>query len=86
MIKKVIHHVDYKNVREIMKITRDKAETFPFNVNVTYIPQLLALEDTIRYIFDRNSCLLPAYFIANEFMKPSLHHWVSFYIWETVKL
>uniref|UniRef100_A0A1I8MQB3 Mediator of RNA polymerase II transcription subunit 23 n=1 Tax=Musca domestica TaxID=7370 RepID=A0A1I8MQB3_MUSDO len=75
LIKKVIHHVDYKNVREIMKITRDKAETFPFNVNVTYIPQLLALEDTIRYIFDRNSCLLPAYFIANEFMKPSLHHW-----------
>lgn len=61
-----------------MKSCRDKAQTFPLNVNVTYLPQLLALEDTIRYIFDRNNCLLPAYFIANEFMKPFPYHWVRF--------
>ncbi|XP_061399738.1 mediator of RNA polymerase II transcription subunit 23 [Musca vetustissima] len=74
-IKKVINHVDYKGVREIMKYCREKAETFPLNVNVTYLPQLLVLEETIRYISDRNNCLLPAYFIANEFMKPFPYHW-----------
>ncbi|XP_075165990.1 mediator complex subunit 23 [Haematobia irritans] len=75
LIKKVIDHVDYKGVREIMKSCRDKAQTFPLNVNVTYLPQLLALEETISYIFDRENCLLPAYFIANEFMKPFPYHW-----------
>lgn len=75
LIKKVISHVDYKGVREIMKACREKAQWFPLNVNVTYLPQLLAVEEIIRFIFDRNNCLLPAYFIANEIMRPFPYHW-----------
>ncbi|KAH8305992.1 hypothetical protein KR018_009354 [Drosophila ironensis] len=75
LIKRVIMQVDYKGVREIMKVCRDKAQWFPLNVNVSYMPQLLAIEDILRYIFDRNNCLLPAYFIANEIMRPFPYHW-----------
>lgn len=75
LIKRVIVQVDYKGVREIMKVCRDKAQWFPLNVNVTYMPQLLAVEDILRFIFDRNNCLLPAYFIANEIMRPFPYHW-----------
>lgn len=76
LIKKIIVQVDYKGVREIMKICRDKTVTFPLNVNVSCLPQLLILEETIKFIFDRNNCLLPAYFIANEIMRPFPYHWV----------
>ncbi|XP_037947513.1 mediator of RNA polymerase II transcription subunit 23-like [Teleopsis dalmanni] len=75
LIKKVITQVDYKGVREVMKVCRDKAQSFPLNINVIYMPQLSALEEIIRLIFDRNKCLLPAYFIANEIMKPFPYHW-----------
>uniref|UniRef100_A0A1A9X3H6 Mediator of RNA polymerase II transcription subunit 23 n=1 Tax=Glossina brevipalpis TaxID=37001 RepID=A0A1A9X3H6_9MUSC len=75
LIKKVISQVDYKGVREILKVCRDKAQTFGLTINVTYLPQLLALEDIIKHIFDRNNCLLPAYFIANEILKPFPYHW-----------
>lgn len=76
LIKKIITNVDYKGVREIMKACRDKASTFPTNINVSFLPQLLILEDLIQFIFDRNNCLLPAYFIANELIKsPQPSHW-----------
>uniref|UniRef100_A0A1B0BXH5 Mediator of RNA polymerase II transcription subunit 23 n=1 Tax=Glossina palpalis gambiensis TaxID=67801 RepID=A0A1B0BXH5_9MUSC len=75
LIKKVISHVDYKGVREILKVCRDKAQSFGLNINVSYLPQLLVLEDIIKHIFDRNNCLLPAYFIANEILKPFPYHW-----------
>lgn len=46
------------------------------------MPQLLALEAVMEYIFDRNACLLPAYFIVNEIQKAypenkNWPHWVS---------
>ncbi|XP_053964046.1 mediator of RNA polymerase II transcription subunit 23 [Anastrepha ludens] len=75
IIKRVLSLVDYKGVREIMKMCRDKAQTFPVNINVCFLPQLQALRDTLNYIFDRNNCLLPGYFIANEIMKPPPYHW-----------
>lgn len=34
-----------------------------------------AVESVIEYIFDRNACLLPAYFIANEIQKSGPLHW-----------
>ena len=33
------------------------------------LPQFLALEKVIRYIFDREACLLPGYFVINEIFK-----------------
>ena len=47
------------------------------------MPQLDALEQVIKYIFDRNACLLPGYFIINEIQKAypdnrTWPHWVCF--------
>lgn len=47
------------------------------------MPQMKALEVVMDYIFDRNACLLPGYFIANEIQKAypegnNWPHWVRF--------
>lgn len=75
MIKKILSSVDYKGVREIMKGCRDKIQTFPYNISLNIMPQMQAVENVIEYIFDRNACLLPAYFIANEIQKSGPLHW-----------
>lgn len=75
LIRKVIGGVDYKGVREIMKGCRDKTQTFPYDINLSILPQMQAVEKVIEYIFDRNACLLPAYFIANEIQKSGPLHW-----------
>lgn len=75
LIRKIISHVDYKGVREIMKGCRDKIQSFPYNINLSIMPQMKAVESLIEYIFDRNACLLPAYFIANEIQKSGPLHW-----------
>lgn len=74
-IRKFITSVDYKGVREIMKGARDKLQSFPNNIEFHSMPQLLAVESLIEHIFDRNACLLPAYFIANEIQKSGPVHW-----------
>lgn len=77
LIKRIIHHVDYKGVREILKACRERAQNFkPILTKEKYM-QFAILEDLIEYIFDREKCLLPAYFIANEVLKPGPSHWVS---------
>lgn len=75
LIKKVMPSVDYKGVREILKSCREKAFTFPDKIKISDMPQIMILEDTIQHIFDRNNCLLPAYFVANEILKSSQTHW-----------
>lgn len=74
-IKKILPGVDYKGVREIMKGCRDKIQSFPQNINLSLAPQMEIVENVIEYIFDRNACLLPGYFIANEIQKSGLSHW-----------
>lgn len=75
LIRKIISLVDYKGVREIMKGCRDKIQSFPYNINLSIMPQMKAVENVIEHIFDRNACLLPAYFIANEIQKSGPLHW-----------
>lgn len=79
MIKKLIGGVDYKGVREIMKGCREKANSFPVTMPTSILPQLLSVCDVLKYIFDRNACLLPAYFIITELQKQENKevHWVS---------
>lgn len=80
LIRKIIGGVDYKGVREIMKACREKANNFPYNLTSSVLPQMTALCDVLEYIFNRNSCLLPAYFIITEIMKPLENnevHWVN---------
>lgn len=61
--------LDYKGVREVMKECCDRAQSFPIVLTANTLPQMLALEEVIKNIFDRNTCLLPAYLIVNEVKK-----------------
>lgn len=60
----------------------EKAQTLPAQLNGSAMPQMKALEVVLEYIFDRNACLLPGYFIANEIQKAypegkNWPHWVG---------
>lgn len=79
LIKRLIGGVDYKGVREIMKGCREKANSFPSEFSTSILPQLISVSDVLKYIFDRNACLLPAYFIITELQKQENAevHWVS---------
>ena len=70
---------------------REKAQTIPARLNASVLPQLKALENVIEYIFDRNACLLPGYFIVTEIQKAypdnkNWPHWVCFIIWSGILL
>lgn len=80
LIKRLIGGVDYKGVREIMKECRKKANSFPPEFSTSLLPQLMSVYDVLQYIFDRNACLLPAYFIITELQKQENAevHWVSY--------
>ncbi|XP_063699049.1 mediator of RNA polymerase II transcription subunit 23 [Culicoides brevitarsis] len=90
LIKKLLQHVDYKGVREIMKNCREKAaKCFSKDLRSDELPQLNALVDVLKDIFDRNACLLPAYFIITEIQKGEtfemhwqVNHLISGYIEE----
>lgn len=75
LIRRIISGVDYKGVREIMKGCRDKMQSFPCNISLGILPQIQIVEKLLEHIFDRNACLLPAYFIANEIQKVAPLHW-----------
>ena len=56
--------------------------TLPAQLNASILPQMKTLENVVEQIFDRNSCLLPAYFIVNELQKAypdgrNWPHWVN---------
>jgi mediator of RNA polymerase II transcription subunit 23 len=69
VIKRLIGGVDYKGVREIMKLCREKVNSFPQSFPTSLNPQITSVCDVLKYIFDRNACLLPAYFIITELQK-----------------
>lgn len=76
LIKRIIHLVDYKGVREVLKMCRDKTHLFELEIGLAQLRQFSAIEMLIQHIFDRKNCLLPAYFLANEILKPTPYHWV----------
>lgn len=79
LIKKLLQNVDYKGVREIMKICREKAaRCFTKDLCSDELTQINALVDVLKQIFNRNACLLPAYFIITEIQKCETFemHWV----------
>jgi mediator of RNA polymerase II transcription subunit 23 len=56
--------------------------TIPAQLNASISHQMKSLENVVEQIFDRNGCLLPAYFIVNEVQKAypdgrNWPHWVS---------
>merc|ERR1712106_556087 len=77
LVKKIITGVDYKGVREIMKMCLERARLLPVNLRRSQLPLMDALCDVMNLIFDRNSSLLPGYFIVNELLKlyPDYKNW-----------
>ncbi|KAF4521375.1 hypothetical protein B566_EDAN006964 [Ephemera danica] len=77
LIRRIIGGVDYKGVRVVMKACREKAQSIPARLNASVLPQLKALENVIEYIFNRDACLLPGYFIVTEIQKayPDNKNW-----------
>lgn len=60
----------------------EKVVAMPKALPASILPQFLALEEVIRYIFDRESCLLPGYFVINEILRVYTEnkgwpHWVN---------
>ncbi|XP_058805221.1 mediator of RNA polymerase II transcription subunit 23-like isoform X2 [Phymastichus coffea] len=79
LIRHIIGGVDYKKVRDIMKLCSEKAHTLPTRLDASVQPQMKVLENLIEYIFDRNACLLPSYLIMNELQKEKRNwpYWLS---------
>ncbi|XP_037789098.1 mediator of RNA polymerase II transcription subunit 23-like isoform X2 [Penaeus monodon] len=77
LIKKIISGVDYKGVREIMKMCLDRARQLPTNLRRSQLHLVEALLGVMSLIFDRNASLLPGYFIVNELLKlyPDYKNW-----------
>ncbi|CAG0886018.1 unnamed protein product [Darwinula stevensoni] len=77
LVKRMITNVEYKGVREIMKMAIEKSSCLPATLEESEVPQAKALYELVEYIFDRNACLLPGYFVINEILKayPENRHW-----------
>uniref|UniRef100_A0A5F8H8I9 Mediator of RNA polymerase II transcription subunit 23 n=1 Tax=Monodelphis domestica TaxID=13616 RepID=A0A5F8H8I9_MONDO len=80
LVRKIIGGVDYKGVRDLLKVILEKVLTIPNTVSSAVVQQLLAAREVIAYILERNSCLLPAYFAVTEIRKlypeGKLPHWL----------
>lgn len=68
----------------VLKGCKEKAQTIPARLDASIQPQLKALENVLEYIFDRNACLLPGYFIVTEIQKAypdgkNWPHWVCYF-------
>ncbi|KAH0515073.1 Mediator of RNA polymerase II transcription subunit 23 [Microtus ochrogaster] len=69
LVRKIIGGVDYKGVRDLLKVILEKILTIPNTVSSAVVQQLLAAREVIAYILERNACLLPAYFAVTEIRK-----------------
>ena len=81
LIHKIISGVDYKGVRDQLKIMLDKVHSIPCNTNISGLAQLSAMYKVFELIFDRNASLLPAYLVLDEIQKKMYPkgrwpHWV----------
>ncbi|XP_014671221.1 PREDICTED: mediator of RNA polymerase II transcription subunit 23-like [Priapulus caudatus] len=69
LVRRIIGGVDYKGVRDMLKLLFSRLQNVPAVVNVAVLTQIDAVENVLAYVFDRNACLLPAYFVVTEIMK-----------------
>ncbi|XP_040981215.1 mediator of RNA polymerase II transcription subunit 23 isoform X3 [Aquila chrysaetos chrysaetos] len=80
LVRKIIGGVDYKGVRDLLKVILEKILTVPNTVSSAVVQQLLAAREVVAYILERNACLLPAYFAVTEIRKlypeGKLPHWL----------
>lgn len=69
LLLKVIGGVDYKSCRDILSLVFQIFHTIPTTPDAALSDRTQACVKVVRYILDRNACLLPAYFVINEIYK-----------------
>ncbi|KAA0195993.1 hypothetical protein HAZT_HAZT000789 [Hyalella azteca] len=77
LMKDVISGVDYKGVREIMKMCLEVCRQLPTELKHSQVACMTALCELLEHICDPNAALLPAYFVVNELLKlcPDYQKW-----------
>ncbi|XP_068748521.1 mediator of RNA polymerase II transcription subunit 23-like [Montipora capricornis] len=69
LLLRIIGGVDYKGCRDILSLVFQRFQNIPFSSDAVYTARIEACVKVVRYILDRNACLLPAYFVINEIYK-----------------
>lgn len=77
LIKDVIPGVDYKGVREIMKVCLERCRLLSSDLQRSQVAGMAVLEELLCLICDSRAALLPGYLIVNELVKlcPDYHKW-----------
>ncbi|XP_012943009.1 mediator of RNA polymerase II transcription subunit 23 [Aplysia californica] len=66
LVRKIIGGVDYKGVRNLLKVVLEKCQLLNIVSNVSCLPLIKVVISLVKYIIDRNSCLMPAYLAIYE--------------------
>lgn len=69
LISDILPTIDYKGVRDILKLVLEIIYSLPEKFDIAIIPQLDILYATFSMILDREACLLPAYLSLDELQK-----------------
>lgn len=69
LLLRIIGGVDYKGCRDILSLVFQRFHKIPTSSDARYTARIDACVKVVRYILDRNACLLPAYFGINEIYK-----------------
>ncbi|XP_058942997.2 mediator of RNA polymerase II transcription subunit 23 [Pocillopora verrucosa] len=69
LLLKIVGGVDYKSCRDILSLVFHLFRTIPNTADPAFTDRIQACVKVVRYILDRNTCLLPAYFVINEIYK-----------------
>ncbi|KAJ7387812.1 Mediator of RNA polymerase II transcription subunit 23 [Desmophyllum pertusum] len=69
LLLRIIGGVDYKGCRDILSLVFQVFLSIPSVPDAAFTDRIQACVKVVRYILDRNACLLPAYFVINEIYK-----------------
>ncbi|XP_067034898.1 mediator of RNA polymerase II transcription subunit 23-like [Acropora muricata] len=69
LLLRIIGGVDYKGCRDILSLVFQRFHKIPTSSDARYTARIDACVKVVRYILDRNACLMPAYFGINEIYK-----------------
>ncbi|KAK0059322.1 mediator of RNA polymerase II transcription subunit 23-like isoform X2 [Biomphalaria pfeifferi] len=69
LARKIIGGVDYKGVRDLLKIVLEKCQLLNNAHNIACLPLIKVVITLVKYIINRNSCLMPAYLAIYEISK-----------------
>lgn len=68
-ITEILPTIDYKGVRDVLKMVLEIIYIMPERFDTSMVPQLDILYSTFSMILDREACLLPAYLGLDELQK-----------------